>query len=115
MKEVGVEAFSDVDFGKGFGVRENTGAVFVDMAPPTGEEEVLFNVSSGLASNESPERSAIDSDRAAWNEFVKPGMVSKHAKHFFERPPQYVDVEKCSNSSSACCTRTRCYVTFGRF
>ena len=46
------------------------------MAPPTGEEEVLFDVSSSLSSNESPERSAIDSDRAAWNEFVKPGIVA---------------------------------------
>ena len=114
LKEVGVEAFSDVDFGNGFGVSEKAGVVFVDTALFADEESILFGCSSGLASNERPERSAMDTDKAAWNEFVKPGMVSKHAKQSFERPLQYADVEKCLNSSSACCTRSRCYVTFGQ-
>jgi len=30
----------------------------------------------GLASKESPEKSAIDSDKAAWNKVVKAGIVT---------------------------------------
>jgi len=99
VKELGVEAFSDVVVGKGFGDTEKAGGVFVASVLFTNEEEVTLDCFSGLTSKDKPERSAIDADRAAWNEFVKPGMVDKHAQQSFERPPQYADVEKCSNSS----------------
>ena len=72
------EVLSEVVFGKGFGGNEKAGELFLDTTLFTGDEVAWFDAFSALAmpSNESPERSAIDSDRAAWNEFVKPGIVT---------------------------------------